>query len=217
VLAGLDPAVRAVAEQHVQARREFLGMRTTVVTTVPDWRIVDPEPADRLLGYYREAEAATGVPWSYLAAINLVESGLGRIHGLSVSGAQGPMQFLPSTWAERGIGSGDIDDPHDSIQAAARYLVRRGAPGNMTAALRGYNNHANYGRAVTIYAKLFAADERNFTAMWNWEIYYLSGSGDLWLPVGYEQPTRIAVSDYLRNAPWSAPSPGDVVPPLPHS
>jgi membrane-bound lytic murein transglycosylase B len=207
VRAALDPAVRARADQHLQARREFIDMRTTVSPTVPDWRVVAPEPADRLLAYYREAGAATGVPWSYLAAINLVESGFGRIHGLSVAGAQGPMQFLPTTWAERGIGAGSIDDPHDAIQAAARYLVRRGGPKDMAAALRGYNNHAAYVRAVTTYATMFAADERTYTALWNWEIFYFAEPGDLWLPVGYEQPVRLAATDYLRTAPWSAPAP----------
>ena len=58
--------------------------------------------------------------------MNLVETGMGRIDGISVANAQGPMQFLPTTWAEAGIGQGNIRDPHDAIQAAARYLVRRG-------------------------------------------------------------------------------------------
>jgi len=61
-----------------------------------------------------------------LAAVNLVETGMGRIDGVSIANAQGPMQFLPSTWAEPGIGKGNIRNPHDAIQAAARYLVRRG-------------------------------------------------------------------------------------------
>ena len=54
-----------------------------------------------------QSGAATGGGWNYLAAINLVETGLGRIVGVSDAGAQGPMQFLPSTFAEYGDG-GDI-------------------------------------------------------------------------------------------------------------
>jgi hypothetical protein len=123
------------------------------------------------------------------------------------------MQFLPSTWAERGIGAGDIDDPHDAIQAAARYLVRRGAPGDMVKALRGYNNHANYGRAVATYARLIEQDERAFEVFYNWEIYYLSASGDLWLPVGYRNTEPKPVADYLAVSPWSAPPPGVPIPP----
>ena len=205
VLAALPANLRPVVTAHLAARREFLGMRETVSTNVPAWEIRAPEPADRLLAHYKEAEAATGIGWQYLAAINLVESGLGRINGLSTAGATGPMQFLPSTWAEAGIGKGDIRDPHDAIQAAARYLVRRGGPADMAKALRGYNNSANYVRAVTTYAQLFAADEASFRAVYHWEIYFFTSVGDLWLPVGYRQPTPIPVADYLAANPWSAP------------
>lgn len=120
---------QGVLDRHLAARREFLAMhrggpRSAVV---PAWRIIPPEPAAHLLRYYREAAAATGIPWQVLAAVNLVETGMGRIDGVSVADARGPMQFLPSTWAQRGIGQGDIRDPEDAIHAAARYLVRRGA------------------------------------------------------------------------------------------
>ncbi len=206
VLAAVDPDLRGIVQSHVRARREFVGMRTTIATTVPAWQIRAPESADALLGYYKKAEAATGIGWPYLAAINLVETGFGRIDGLSTASAIGPMQFLQSTWNERGIGEGDIRNPHDAIQAAARYLVRRGGPADMAKALQGYNNHANYVRAVMAYADLFRADERSFRAVYHWEIYYFSSAGDLWLPAGYRQTTAIAVKDYLATAPWSAPA-----------
>ncbi len=52
---------------------------------------------------------------------------MGRIRGLSVAGARGPMQFIPETWAR--WGRGDIDSPRDSILAAGRYLgVQRASP-----------------------------------------------------------------------------------------
>ncbi len=205
VLAALDADLRPIAQTHVRARREFLAMRTTVADTVPAWQVKAPESADALLGYFKKAEAATGIGWQYLAAINLVETGFGRIDGLSTASAIGPMQFLQSTWNERGIGAGDIRDPHDAIQAAARYLVRRGGPADMAKALQGYNNHANYVRAVSAYADLFAADERSYRAVYEWEIYYFSSAGDLWLPAGYRQSTAIPAKDYLVSAPWSAP------------
>jgi membrane-bound lytic murein transglycosylase B len=63
------------------------------------------------------------VPWYFLASINLVETRMGRIHGLSTAGAQGPMQFLPSTWAA--CCTGDIEDAHDAIVGAATYLKMR--------------------------------------------------------------------------------------------
>ena len=79
-----------------------------------------PAPAAELEGYYKEASQATGVPWPVLAAVHLVETRMGRIRGESSAGAQGPMQFLPSTWAA--YGQGDINSNHDAIMTAARYL-----------------------------------------------------------------------------------------------
>jgi hypothetical protein len=205
VLAALPVDLAAFARDHAEARRTLAAMHPDPSAMVPAWEIREPEPADQLLSHYREAESATGIEWEYLAAINLVETGFGRIRGLSVAGAQGPMQFLPSTWNERGIGEGDIDDPHDAIQAAARYLVRRGGPGDMERALRGYNNSPNYVRAVTLYAGLMRQDERALTVFHEWEVHYLSAAGDLWLPVGYHEAAPIPVEQYLARAPWSRP------------
>ncbi len=129
VLIHLPSEWRSVAKRHLAARREFLkmGQGYTPLRILPAWRIIAPEPAENLLSYYKKAELNTGIEWEVLAAVNLVETGMGRIDGVSVANAQGPMQFLPTTWNEKGIGKGgDIRDPHDSIQAAARYLVRRG-------------------------------------------------------------------------------------------
>ena len=66
--------------------------------------------------------STSGVGWNYLAAINLIETRLGSVVGPSTAGAQGPMQFLPSTFAAYGDG-GDIHSPRDSIIAAGRYLA----------------------------------------------------------------------------------------------
>jgi membrane-bound lytic murein transglycosylase B len=60
-----------------------------------------------LLSYYHETESQSGVDWNYLAAINLIVSRFGSIVGVSTAGAEGPMQFLPSTFADYGEG-GDI-------------------------------------------------------------------------------------------------------------
>jgi soluble lytic murein transglycosylase-like protein len=128
VQAQLPEPWRGVAHHHLEARRQFLAMHGhhRRPTSLPAWRIIPPAPAEELLAHYRKAAAATGIDWEVLAAINLVESGMGRIDGVSVANAQGPMQFLPTTWAQAGVGAGNIRDPHDAIQAAARYLVRRG-------------------------------------------------------------------------------------------
>ena len=206
VVAALPLRWRSVAERHLAARREFLRMsRGRGPSTLPAWRIIPPEPAEQLISYYRKAEAATGIEWEVLAAVNLVETGMGRIDGVSVANAQGPMQFLPTTWTEPGIGGGDISDPHDAIQAAARYLVRRGGLKNIRRGLWGYNNSDYYGRAVLLYASLMKDDPRAFTGLYHWEIHFNADAGDLWLPVGYNQPRPIAVKDYLRRHPESRP------------
>ena len=206
VVAALPTQWRSVAERHLAARREFLRMsRGRGPSTLPAWRIIPPEPADKLISYYKKAEAATGIEWEVLAAVNLVETGMGRIDGVSVANAQGPMQFLPTTWTEPGIGAGDIRDPHDAIQAAARYLVRRGGLQDIRRGLWGYNNSDYYGRAVLLYASLMKDDPRAYIGLYHWEIHFNAAAGDLWLPVGYNQPRPIAVQDYLRQHPESRP------------
>jgi hypothetical protein len=204
VVNALPPRWRSVAERHLAARREFVRMsRGRGPTMLPAWRIIQPEPADKLLSYYQKAEAATGIEWEVLAAVNLVETGMGRIDGVSVANAQGPMQFLPTTWAEAGIGAGDIRDPHDAIQAAARYLVRRGGLQDIRRGLWGYNNSDYYGRAVMLYASLMKEDPAAYTGLYHWEIHFNAATGDLWLPVGYNQPQHISVQEHLRANPAS--------------
>ena len=206
VLPQLSEPWRQVADRHLAARREFLTMRQNrpASRTLPAWRIIAPEPADLLLSYYQKAEAATGIEWEVLAAVNLVESGMGRIDGVSSANARGPMQFLPSTWAEPGIGKGNIRDPHDAIQAAARYLVRRGGLENIRKGLWGYNNSDYYGNAVLHYAALIKADPSAYVGLYHWEIHYDTNAGDLWLPIGYAQKQPIDVRDYLEDVPISA-------------
>ena len=204
VVNALPPRWRSVAERHLAARREFVRMsRGRGPKKLPAWRIIPPEPAANLLSYYRKAEAATGIKWEVLAAVNLVETGMGRIDGISVANAQGPMQFLPTTWAEPGIGIGDILDPNDAIQAAARYLVRRGGLQDIRRGLWGYNNSDYYGRAVLLYASLMKEDPAAYTGLYHWEIHFNAADGDLWLPVGYNQPQRITVQKYLQTNPAS--------------
>jgi membrane-bound lytic murein transglycosylase B len=199
VVDALPEDLRSAARQQLTARQAFVSMNTSPPTEVPAWRIVPPEPADALLGYYQEAEDEFGVEWEYLAAINLVETGIGRIRGDSSAGAQGPMQFIPSTW-ER-FGEGDVRDPHDAIQAAARYLAHNGgADGNISGALWNYNNHTRYVEGVMVYAQIMKDDPQTFAGFHQWQIWYASASGDVLLPEGYHltepQPAAQYVADH---------------------
>jgi hypothetical protein len=103
----------------------------------------------------------------------------------SKAGAQGPMQFLPSTWTRYGRG-GDIQATGDAILAAARLLRANGAPADMAAALYAYNPSRRYVRAVSAHASQLRANPRAFLGYYHWQVFY----GDTLLPEGY--PTRPA-------------------------
>ena len=184
-LAIVPGGLRSTVEANVTAAREIQVLNGEVDPSrpLPHWRIVEPEPAAVLLDHYKEAGAASGVPWQYLAAIHLVETRMGRIRGDSVAGARGPMQFIPSTWEIYGRG-GDIESTADAIPAAARLLADRGAPDDMARALHAYNNSDRYVRAITLYAQQIQADERAYLGYHAWQAYY----GDRLLPPGTVLP-----------------------------
>ena len=130
-------------------------------------RTGQPKPIAELLAYYRAADRRFGVDWSVLAAVNLVESAFGRVRTNSVAGAQGPMQFMPSTWRAYGMG-GDIRDPHDAILAAANLLHQAGAPASYGRALYAYNPSRLYVDAVRRYARLIATDPDAIYYLYSW-------------------------------------------------
>jgi hypothetical protein len=201
VRAGLPRSLRTVVRDNVASRREFRAMHRVLSDTLPAWRIVAPAPADELLRYYKRGERAYGIGWEYLAAINLVETGMGRIRGTSVAGAQGPMQFLPSTWAR--WGRGDVQDPADAIMAAARYLAHDGGakPSRLDDALFRYNNSTHYVRGVTRLAKVMERRPRAYYSYYHWDIYYLTSRGDVRLPVGYDRDKPVPVERWLAAHP----------------
>jgi membrane-bound lytic murein transglycosylase B len=186
-----EPVLAAVADDVTEAARSNLSAGVSLRALIspreslPRWRILDPAPLDELLSHYRAAEDEFSVPWEYLAAVHLVETVMGRIRGTSVAGAQGPMQFMPTTWAA--YGEGDIHDTRDSIRAAARYLRANGAPGNMAAALYRYNPSQHYVDAVTAYAGVMRAAPEAVRGYYHWQVFYLTKEEDSLLPVGYSR------------------------------
>lgn len=191
----VPPSLLEVYDRNVDARRQLQAM-AQVRDTLPAWRITAPVPADELMGYYHAAEAESGVGWNYLAAINLVETRFGSINGVSTAGAQGPMQFLPSTFASYGQG-GDINSPRDSIMAAGRLLGANGFANDRDHAIYGYNHAHQYVQAVDDYAALIGADPAAFATFYRWDVYYVTTAGDVLLPTAYAATSPIPVDEYL--------------------
>jgi soluble lytic murein transglycosylase-like protein len=138
--------------------------------------IGSPPPAGRLLAWYRAAQRRFGVRWELLAAVNYTESAFGKVRSASGAGAQGPMQFMPSTWAAYGLG-GDVHDPHDAILGAANVLALSGARTDERAALYRYNHSALYVDAVLRYARAIARDPHRFLVYYSRQVYARTASG----------------------------------------
>jgi NlpC/P60 family/Transglycosylase SLT domain len=116
-------------------------------------------PPAMLRLYQQAAGTCGGLPWTVLAAIGTVESdnGLSNLPGVhsgaNAAGAEGPMQFLPATFAAYGEPvppGGAVPpspyDPTDAVYAATRLLCANGAAGgaDIPAAIYAYNHSAAY-------------------------------------------------------------------------
>ncbi|MER6936790.1 transglycosylase SLT domain-containing protein [Nocardioides sp. NPDC127514] len=193
VLGALGRADRAQLQSDIAAARELMVM-TDPQPELPDWKILTPPTPDELRPLYRKAQQQTGTPWEYLAAVHLVETRMGRIRGTSTAGAQGPMQFLPSTFAQYGAG-GDINDPADAIMAAGRMLANNGAPGDMAGALWSYNHSDRYVAAVSAYAEQMKRSPAAYDLYWHWQVLYRHQDGTMLLPEGYPQKKPVRIAD----------------------
>lgn len=183
VFSGIPADLRRAADLNIAACANLYLFGPVGWNEWPGWRIVAPTPMDDLLTYYKDAAAEFSVGWEYLAAINLVETRMGRIRGDSYAGAQGPMQFMPATWDA--FGEGDINDARDAIRAAGRYLHRWGAPHDMQTAIWWYNHDPEYVDAVMKYAEVMRNDPRAFRGYYGWQVYFINADGTYLLPVGW--------------------------------
>jgi hypothetical protein len=134
------------------------GLETSIAG-VPGFFIESFRIPPFLLPIYQAAGTAYGIPWQVLAAINEVETDYGRDLSVSSAGAEGWMQFLPSSWSQYGVdanGDGFIDpyNPADAVFAAARYLRAAGGQSNIRAAIYAYNHSQAYVGSVMLRAQL---------------------------------------------------------------
>ena len=147
---GADAVVRDVRPQVVRQPVSAFAQQTI--------------PAAYLSLYRAAANTCAGLSWTVLAGIGAVETDHGANVHRSVKGAVGPMQFLPSTFAEYGVdgngdGVADIHNPADAIYSAARYLCLWGAGRGGQAlydAIWAYNHADWYVRLVVNYANAYA-------------------------------------------------------------
>jgi membrane-bound lytic murein transglycosylase B len=167
VLARLPGRPAAHLRATIRARR---GLGKITPLTPGRYRTGAPLPPRELLAHYRTAQRRFGVPWPVLAAVNFVESAFNKLRNNSAAGAQGPMQFIPSTWDAYGMG-GDVHDPHDAIMGAANYLSASGAPGDLTGALYAYNPSDLYVRAVLAYSSRIRRDPNAFLSYYSWQVF----------------------------------------------
>lgn len=124
------------------------------------------------LDLYRQAAATCpGLPWTVLAGIGTVESDNGQSSaagvrsGANFAGAEGPMQFEPSTFSSYAVvGPGGADppspyDPVDAVYSAAHLLCVDGGgdPSTVAAAIYAYNHSSDYVAQVLSLASSYGA------------------------------------------------------------
>jgi membrane-bound lytic murein transglycosylase B len=160
------------ADKHLAAVRKAeaaLAAQTSTFSSITTASIAGlhilPPSADYLALYKAAAPTCPGLPWTVLAAIGQVETGHGRNTNTSSAGAQGPMQFLPATFAAYAV-DGDHDglrsivSAPDAIFTAAHYLCANGAgrgPSALGNAILHYNHATWYRDMVLRLAGMYAS------------------------------------------------------------
>src|SRR3954449_2650835 len=127
---------------------------------VPNFVIDSFEIPPFLLPIYQSCGTEYGIPWQVLASINKIETAFGTNLNVSSAGAEGWMQFIPSTWAAYGVdanedGRKDPYNPVDAICAAARYLRAAGGDKDLRQAIFSYNHADWYVDEVLLYANQY--------------------------------------------------------------
>lgn len=199
VLAELPAELRPGVESLAVATGRIAKTVTKARRTIPAWTIAPTPTVQQLRAWYDESAAASGVPWTVLAAVHLVETRFGRLQGVSHAGAKGPMQFIPETWARFGAG-GDILDSRDAILAAGRHLAHHGAARDLDRALWHYNQSQSYVNAVVRYHERLTADPALLGLLLHWQVYVRTVEGLAWMPEGTSLSTTVPASQWCAEA-----------------
>jgi membrane-bound lytic murein transglycosylase B len=175
VLSLLPAQLRGFSRDVIVAHRDLVAI--TPPLRPHALRVGQPAAPNKLLSYYRAAMRRFGVPWNVLAAVNFVESAFGKLRSSSAAGAQGPMQFMPSTWRTYGLG-GDVHNPRDAIMGAANYLRAAGASRSIRHALHAYNPSSLYVDAVLRYARRIGSEIDAFFTFYDWQVFVRTTAGE---------------------------------------
>jgi Transglycosylase SLT domain len=167
-LASLKAQVQLVLGQHGQVVNLVAYTLATAGTLPVEPNAPTGVPAN-WIDLFKESAAqyCPGLSWTVLAAIGEIESGDGANEGPSSAGAEGPMQFLPSTWAIWGTdgfgrtGTPDIWNPYDAVPSAARLLCASGGgnPATLPGAIFAYNHATWYVNEVLALASEYARNK----------------------------------------------------------
>ena len=179
VLSADGDRIRAVQTTLWMTRNAVSGLLALPHGLRPTRLLLEPQAGDRtltkgppkakagrlcsLVPIYRGAAAKYHQDWRILAAINRIETNLGRNLNVSSAGAVGWMQFLPSTWRRWGVdasgdGLADPWNPEDAIFSAGRYLDAAGYQKSPSRSIFAYNHAMWYVNDVLRMAKQLSPD-----------------------------------------------------------
>ncbi len=143
-----------------------VGVTSFGADATPSYGARSTIPRAYLQAFEAAAAGCPGLPWSVLAGIGRVETDFVADTQTSSAGAVGPMQFLPTTFAEYdepvppgGATPPSPYDPVDAIWAAARLLCANGAKdgAEIPGAIYTYNHSESYVKEVLAYAASYVA------------------------------------------------------------
>ena len=63
-------------------------------------------------------------------------------------------------------------------------------------------------RVVRAYAEVLRQEPSAYEAIYNWEIYFFTEAGDVWLPTGFVNEQTLDLAEFLAANPWSLPDEG---------
>ena len=126
----------SAARSTASAARSTASAARSAASAAP----AQPSSPSSVTGYIQQAAQGTGLPESVVAAQVQVESSF-ESGAVSPAGAEGPYQFMPSTWATLGFPAGQEFNWATSTHAYINFmrLLLAWSGGNVRQALAAYN------------------------------------------------------------------------------